>query len=177
MSFNANIPAATDKPSQSQAQILANFGALNTVFAVDHLAFNAVDGGEHEKVTLNAPLGADPGAGGTKSSIYSKTSGATQELFFENSALVSQLTGLTTVAAANGYITLQGGIIIKWGTGTGSTAGVANIFPVAFPTNCWNVQIITRATKKVVGVTINSRTTFTAFTDGATNIYYIAIGN
>jgi len=36
--------------------------------------------------------------------------------------------------AANGTQTLPSGLIIKWGTGTASSAGVIITYPVAFPT-------------------------------------------
>jgi len=106
MSFNPNIPTSTDLPSQSQGQLLANFTALNTIFAVDHLAFNAVDGGEHQQVTFNSVV-ADPGLADPKCSLYIKTIAGDSELFFEkydNTAaanLVQQLTNLNITNLVN----------------------------------------------------------------------------
>jgi len=58
VTFQPGIPTAAQVPSQSQADLLNNFTALNTVFAINHLAFNAVDGGLHTQVqfdTYHAP--------------------------------------------------------------------------------------------------------------------------
>jgi hypothetical protein len=61
MSYTANIPQATDDPSQSQPLILANFQQLNTQFGTnlstggggDHVLFSASTGnGSHNRVTF-----------------------------------------------------------------------------------------------------------------------------
>lgn len=53
MSYNPNIPQATDYIDESQPQLLANFQQLNTLYDGDHYAFNDGTGnaGLHQKVT------------------------------------------------------------------------------------------------------------------------------
>lgn len=54
MTYNPNIPQATDNPSNSQSQILANFQQLNMQYgtAGDHVPFTAsTNNGKHNSVT------------------------------------------------------------------------------------------------------------------------------
>ena len=47
--------------------------------------------------------------------------------------------------ATNGYTKMPNGLIIQWGTVTGSSAGGSNqtiTFPIAFPNACLNVQLL-----------------------------------
>ena len=189
MTFNPNIPQAGDRPSGSQGQLLTNFAALNTVFAVDHLAFNAVDGGEHQQVTLNSVVG-DPGLADPKCSLYIKTIAGDSELSFEkydNTAaanLVQQMTNLaiTTVGTNNG-ITTPWGLIINWGT---YTSAVAASVAVAFAVPYVGVPIVTLGrednvipTTKYISYATGSVTNagFTAVASGvAFTGSYIAIG-
>ena len=116
MTYNPNIPQSTDRPSDSQSQILANFTALNTIFGKDHVEFNAsTDEGEHKKVTLHEPVVADPNLPDPYGSIYTKTVAGDSELFFEkwdNAAaanLVQQLTNLPVTSGAK-----HGGTQYTW---------------------------------------------------------------
>lgn len=75
MTYNPNIPQGTDNISVSQAQILGNFGQLNTQFAIDHTAFNTGSGngdGFHKKVTLPGNV-TPPTPAANFCSIYGKT--------------------------------------------------------------------------------------------------------
>ncbi len=52
MAYNNQIPLASDRLQRSQADILANFEAINTVFAFDHVAFNDPNQGKHNRTTM-----------------------------------------------------------------------------------------------------------------------------
>lgn len=85
MTYNPNIPQGSDDISVSQVDLLGNFGSLNTVFSVDHVAYDAVaDSGKHNKVTFvrQASAPAIP-VGSTKVAVYGALpAGGTQtELF------------------------------------------------------------------------------------------------
>lgn len=121
MTYNPAIPQSTDRPSDSQAQLLANFTALNNIFNQEHVTFNAVeDNGEHKNITFNDVLGADPGLADPKASLYTKSDGTDSQLFFENfdngasANLVRQLTNLPVTSGAK-----HGGteytILTPWG--------------------------------------------------------------
>jgi hypothetical protein len=106
MSYNPNIPQASDLISQSQPQLLTNFSQLDTAFAVDHTAFSvASQQGQHKQVTLQAPLGSDPNQTTPIATIYSKASPTTttSDLYYQSGVLSSnvvQLTGGGITAAA-----------------------------------------------------------------------------
>lgn len=188
MTFNPSIPQATDRPSDSQSQILNNFTALNNIFNQEHVTFNAAtDNGEHKKITMNAPLGADPNLSDPKASLYTKTVAGDSELFFEKfdnvatANLVRQLTNLTIVTAGGNFgVTTPWGIVINWGTVVLTTAGTAVTFAVAFP-NAANSVVLTAqdANASRNGTYQNLITTgFTAHgTNNGLNASYLAIGN
>ncbi len=180
ITYNNNIPLATNSPSVDQPNMKINTNAIDTLLQVDHISFNTTNSGKHAQVTLPNPLVADPTLTGTAGEIYTKAISAAAQLFFANKNGPIQLTGLTTVATANGYITLPGGIIIKWGTATGSSAGSANTFPVAFPANCFSIVFTPQgATPRSEGITNVTRTGFTCYLSTSTpsSVYYIAVGN
>jgi hypothetical protein len=93
--YNPSIPQPTDLISNSQAQLLANFGQLNTQFAVDHVAFNTGSGngdGHHKQITFdNAPT--EPTPAGTVSNVFPLLVGSNQELFFKNASSEYSTTG------------------------------------------------------------------------------------
>lgn len=146
MTYSPNIPQATDVPSQSQGQLLTNFTALNTVFAVDHLAFNAVDGGEHQQVTFNSVI-ADPNLAAPKCSLYIKTVAGSSQLFFENvMAAVNvqrQITNLTiTTVGTNNGVRTAAGLVFNWGTGV-CVGGILTVtFAVPFTAGTVPVPIV-----------------------------------
>ncbi len=63
MAYNPNIPQPNNLLSTSQGDILNNFGAANTVYGVDHYAFDDTTPNAtfHKKVTT-PPLNAHPNA-------------------------------------------------------------------------------------------------------------------
>jgi len=70
MTYNASIPQATDDPTQSQAQFLANFGILNTDFSVNHQPFTSGNNpGLHTQIQFPADI-SDPTYGTTIISLY-----------------------------------------------------------------------------------------------------------
>ena len=61
MVYLPTIPAANDKPAQSQSEIQENFTQLNSQFLTEHVAFNAAaDNGQHKFVTLRRSAGVVP---------------------------------------------------------------------------------------------------------------------
>ena len=161
----------------SRVNLVNNFTAVEDYVSKDHVSFddNGPSAGLHQQVTFDdqhTPAGA---ASANQGILYVED--AISVLKFMNSSGTAQtLTGPVT-AAASGSIELHGGITIKWGTGTGNTAGNTIIFPVAFNNNCWCVQISPVNTKASHGVALTDKTKFKAFTDGSVSILYVAIGN
>ena len=58
MAYQANKPQATNRMSQSQADLLNNFTEINNFVNTDHGAFNGPLQGMHVKITL--PRGTNP---------------------------------------------------------------------------------------------------------------------
>lgn len=58
--FNTAIPAANNNPSVDQPDMLVNNQSTDAIINVDHISFNAMNGGQHKQVTFNNV--AAPGA-------------------------------------------------------------------------------------------------------------------
>lgn len=105
MTYNPSIPQSSDDPSVSQAQLLTNFGQINTAISRDHVTLtDATNNGLHKKVTFNEIQGADPGETYPKTAFYPKerTVGGDDipQLFYEsNTSLgVSQVIPISMLA-------------------------------------------------------------------------------
>lgn len=117
MAYTPNIPAGTDNLSTSQGQIQANFNALNSLFGLDHWAWNdATNPGLHKKISLPIPLGADPTSPvSTASNLYTKAVSSVAQLFFQNATAVYQISPSIVTLGPPGRITVFG-LTICWGT-------------------------------------------------------------
>lgn len=186
--YNPAIPQPSNLISNSQADILGNFGQLNSQFGIDHVAFNTGSGngsGFHKKVTIPTPLGSDPTLTSTTGEYYTKQVSSVTYPFFANAASVWQLAGQKS-ATGNGYTTLPGGFILQWGNVgfSGSSTSVGVTFPLVFPGQLYNVCITpltsTAVANSVCSYESATATGFTAFRNsgavGGLTIYWIAIG-
>jgi hypothetical protein len=186
MSYNPAIPASTDLISNSQPQILTNFGQLNTQYLADHDGFNTGSGngsGMHDQVTFLANQAAPsltrngvPGVSG----LYANTDGTNSQLFFQNALGSTQMTGPFS-ATQPGNVTLPGGILLQWGSS--NVIGTPVAFASAFTHNIFSL-VMTTATGFPLTSVVSSSTSVTGFvarrtdgSSGAINYFYIAIGN
>ena len=121
----------------------------------------------------------DPTAIADASILYCKddVAGDTQVFAINENSTITQLSGTLFSAATNGQLTIAGGLLIKWGQTTGSSG--AKTFPVAFPTNCYNVQVTVEDNNARYGsIKLVTTTGFTWTPDSAAStIHYIAIGD
>jgi hypothetical protein len=83
--------------------------------------------------------------------------------------------------AAAGYQKLASGLILQWATVSASTAGVAIVFPIAFPTACLSITGTTAGDSAATSITIAfhtlTTTGTTAYSASSTPaVRYIAIG-
>lgn len=189
MTYNPSIPQSTDLISVSQGQILTNFGQLNTVFAVDHYAFNdstAGNRGLHKTVSFPA-VASDPSLSGAASQVYTKAVAGLTQLFFANASQITQITGVNSISS-NGSITIPGGIVLKWGNfGFSGGSGTASVsFGLAFPNNFFSCSLLPSTVTPSSGVGsvsfsgTASTSGFTAYrsnTTGVVTYFYIAVGN
>lgn len=86
MTYNPNIPSDVDFMDISQSELQTNFQQLNTVFSVDHVAFDAISNrGKHNKVTLLS-RGTDvsidsPETSSAEYALYSLTDGSNVDVY------------------------------------------------------------------------------------------------
>ena len=118
MAYNAGIPNATDRISDSQAPIKANFTAIDTMLKVNHVEFDAASGkqGKHNFVSLPEQV-ANPATVADEVSLFSKDSAynvGTTVLSYKNEAGSVYEVG----APGTSWAVLPSGLIMKWGTNT-----------------------------------------------------------
>ena len=183
-SYVDQTPVASQPPSTSPGAFVTNFTSIDDLIGVDHVSFNEVNGGTHTQVTIPTPLATDPSLTSPSGEIYTKAVSTLTQLFFANATTVTQLTGNATSIAANGYITIPGGLIIQWGHGTASNAsgGTLNNFPITFPHAVFAVVATVynsgSTVRSISEVGTASTSGFYALSPNSSNsIYYIAIGN
>jgi hypothetical protein len=123
--YNANIPQPTDRISDSQADILGNFIALNTVMGENHYTFGTANEGKHQYVSL-PEQGAAPATAVNEAALYTKigTYDATNsQLFFRRENNGAEIECTASSLATNGWSYLPSGVLLKWGEGTTPAGG------------------------------------------------------
>lgn len=129
MAYNANIPQPNDLISQSQADLLNNFQALQTLIDVNHVDFASADQGKHKFVEMPVQSVAPVFAAG-EVGLYNLLYGVSgvNEMFVKNQA--GQATPFTAVSKTTpGWAWLPCGLLIKWGADTANGL-TTNTFPV-----------------------------------------------
>jgi hypothetical protein len=114
--YKPNIPQPADIMSQSQNDILENFQQINTVFAVNHVAFEAAGEGKHTQVTLpENPAPTNTAA--AEANIYAQLSAITNntELYWQREGNGTRIEWTGLLAQTNGWTRLPSGILLKWG--------------------------------------------------------------
>ncbi len=184
MAYNANIPNANDKVSQSQAQIKENFTLLGPLL---NTGTNAV-------VRLPVQPSA-PTTGASTLSLYSKSVSGTPQLFMRQQSNGAEFDFTSSLKAVTGWTRLPSGILMKWGTETGVPINSSSAWTFPTPggtpafTSIFSVQLTTGPSTNVdhnQTVILNSFTTlgFNIFVRQLTGavlgntstIYYFAIG-
>jgi len=180
MSFQANIPQAATLMSNSQADLLGNFQAIDVFVAAEHYGFGNANAGRHN---FNAALAAPTAADATHVGIYAKVSPATgkPELYINKTA---EQTPFTASGQTNpGWTYLPSGVLIKWGSATTVHGGNKTVnFDATVPFTAIPFCTVTKRGSAphqhaifVQNVNINQ---LTVYDSGSVNdtFYYIAIG-
>lgn len=157
MSYNPNIPLATDQLSVSQGQILGNFQALGII----------VDG------LLNLPpQGSLPASTGFNQ-IFAFISSFTgnEEVYIQQSSTGLNIPITASDQIANGWSYLPSGVLLKWGSS--GVGGIGAFIPVAWgPTytaNPW-VVLASAASTTFIGVVNAYNPTPAGFTANGSGI-------
>ena len=151
MSFQAytsGIPNPNNDPSIDVVTMQTNSTAIANLLAVDHFGFNNNRGGWHNlihmppQIGIPVPVNAPPGPAG-ELYTFTNTGGSVNLAYQSNLGAITILTGnLQPVLTGNGYTTVQGGLILQWGTvvqnfppsGSQQISGTTNFnttFPIA----------------------------------------------
>lgn len=174
--YNTGIPAANNDPSVDQPDMLINTQSINDLIGVNHITFNASNGGQHKAIVFNQDASYVPVPPVSPPQLFTDIiSGLPQLKYYSGNAAQSST---QYVSAANGSTFLLGGIILKWGTTGAIASGAVVPFTSSFPNNCYCVVANSTATNTTIFVTTLLTSSFRAFFSGVnTTINYIAIGN
>lgn len=125
--FYNMIPAANNNPSNDQPLMLVNNQSTQSIIAVDHIGFNAANGGYHT-IIHQGPQGSDPAAITGFGQTYTKTIGGDVVLFYESgNGVVTQLTSSTGTSPS---LSLKAWALVNGVTGAiigGQSIGVASV--------------------------------------------------
>ena len=188
--YYPSLPNPPDYPGDDAPGMQTNAGSIAGIIAQDHVAFNTSGGGKHVQSTYIQNT-SDPVLAGTDIAVYGKAVAGVTQLFVElSSGAVIQLTSAATTSGAAGppptyagSIVLTGGIIMKWGNVVVSSSGTTTVvFPIAFPTACFGVQMTVNATgaptQSIVTDNYPTRLQFVARINGPSNqnCFWVALG-
>jgi hypothetical protein len=100
------VPIATNSPSVDQSAMLQNTNSIRNLINVDHIGFNANNGGRHKQVTLNDVTSQVLQSGNTSliHSALGTINNTSAQAFFVNSVASFMLNGIR----AFGYIRATG---------------------------------------------------------------------
>lgn len=195
ISYNPSIPQSNDLISNSQPQILQNFGAINTIVGIDHYSFasSAPPAGDHKQVTFGASNPASPDPPGQvtvnppvlftniKDGAGNALPNGVAEMFFYSGTPAQGQNNY--VAKPTGSTVLMGGIIMKWGHGNvpPNVTTPVSFTQGAFPNNCFTV-VVSGAVNGNLTIGFNVQAISPGSFDlrangGGGDFYYIAIGN
>lgn len=136
--YTRGIPNGPNNPSADQPIMQTNANSTDSILDIDLYGFNDNNGGLHQKSTY-VVQGSDPvpvNTDGSQGIVYSKAVSGIAEIFINRygSATPVQLTNGAVSITNNGYTFLPGGLILQWGTVTGTVAGNPFAFPITFTT-------------------------------------------
>jgi len=202
--YTQGYPPDGSSLGQTKSTIRNNLDGTFETLAIDHIDNNGSPGSQpagYHKVIHQVPQSSVTTVSGYNQ-VFSGVPGTLivdavttpaipsngdQQLYsLSGSGVLSQLTGLINTQTVNGGVgyTWSGGVLTQWGFKTSPGSSGTVIFPVAFPNNCFNVQITANrgSTTSAQGIYLKNPPTTTGFSyqdsgSGAIAIYWLAIGN
>lgn len=132
MAYKNNIPQATTRIKDSQADILNNFASIKTLVDVDHVTFDATNQGKHAKVTIPVAAVA-PTTAANECAMYTKASTYTSipELFMRRASNGASLSlteaRLDDASTRKGWAALPCGLMLRWGFVTIPSVGINTV--------------------------------------------------
>lgn len=125
--YNRDIPNAPNNPSIDQPRMKVNNNNIQDLLGVDHVSFNAANGGYHTDIHL-INNGGDPAAVANVGQLYTKNVAAQVNLYYESDLGIVTLLTNNFARNANGFFLIGGvagqAILVRWGKAA-ATSGVA----------------------------------------------------
>ena len=154
--YNGNIPQATDQISQSQSQLLSNFGSIQSIIDVNHGDFATNVAGQH--LYTQMPVQAmKPAVNVGEVGLYNfNTLGSNQMMLRKSDGTDVPITASNQ--AIPGYTYLPTGFLVQWALVTipGGSNPQTVTFPVAYTTAVYNVQLTMYASSGAPGTDPNT---------------------
>ncbi len=160
MAYNENIPQESDNPSQSQPQLLSNFKEISTAFNANHGNFNAPDQGKHSFLQMPEQSSV-PATSSNEAALFSQESSLTlnTELVFRRESNGDQIEFTGFLGSNDGWTRLPSGILLKWGTGSGTGINTT-IFPTGATIPIFSAVYSAQVTGEDTSSTPNTYVTF-----------------
>lgn len=184
MTYDPNIPQASDLISVSQSQLQTNFSQANSIFNAEHVAFNnatVANRGKHRAIKMLEQSSTPTTAAG-EGAFYTQDSSGTTNLFFRrdsNGSIIQMTNGLAPVDAETGRTMLPGNLMIQWGVVSGTAPSVSVTFNTPFAATAYSVVATSRVNVPAGGFRVVN-VTASGFdfvkSSGTISAYYIAIG-
>ena len=185
MTYNPNVPAATQSLGETQLPIQINFANLNTAFSANHSALTTNTDGKHEFLQMPEQISV-PATATDEGGVYTKVTDSVTCLFWRqesNGTEVQMTTSQTPTDANPGTTFLPGGLLMQFGSFTATANTNTTVtFNVAFGTAPYSVVCqMNRNSSNVDTIYAHTLTTidFRARNTSNSNrtAYYIAIGS
>ena len=134
MTYNPNIPQASDRPSISQGQLLINAQQLNNIFNVNHSAFASLtNAGKHTYVAMVAQAVPTTVAGEGAAYVFN-TGGTREQLRYVRESAGIEIPLTEWVGGFVSFNSRPALILKQYNVATVTSTGVATTFDVVFTT-------------------------------------------
>ncbi len=182
LSYYLGIPNPPNNPSADVPKMRINTNSINSIIGVDHFPFSSNSAGQHQQVNLTNGSGTLFG----NLMLHSNPDGGQNVLWANNGTQDLPLFKGTASGTPNGHSSIFGGIVIQWGSITGSPIlpGAVVTFPIVFSAGPYSITLgpcSNSTNDKTISITTGSITTsgFTVSTSGGSlfqTLYWMAIG-
>ncbi len=140
-----DVPTPSQRLSDSQPQIQTNFASLKTFIEINHVELaDGTNPGKHKFLQM-PQQGSAPATSTTEMALYTKDVSGKPQMFIRRDTNGAEINFTSVTLGSSGTLTLPNGLIMKWGQTTGAALPGNSwsliTFPVAFPTNCYSIQV------------------------------------
>lgn len=177
--YDGTIPNPPDDPGDDVTQMQTNSASIGSIMNVDHVGFNATNGGIHRQVSYNSNQ-STPGLAGGVGVNYTNSNagmfGTMSSLFFDNGTKNSGLTNITLTTSGNnsGFIS-PWGLIINFGSVAATTGGATVTFAVPF-NSVKSMVIGPTGSSHAWFESLGNTTASVKVASGTSTVYYFAVG-